>query len=251
MKSTKTIFFSVVFFLLLVSTVSAKKPPERKGINYTERELSFIEDSADLTLLPDFDDSRDVKRNLKDFDPSGVVELLYTMPLPETGGQDMMLYILQHVAKISTMEGIEYYSGSRKAMYPYLEKNYVVATRRGTKKVDDPVFKTLPSEPVSLYVFQDDTTFSKAWYDVVYKVTDDAIHLSLTNTSVIRYKMFPVMREGNLKIDLIVIPRDDDLLFYGSAAFKIGRTFGIDLKLDQSFDHRMSALQVWFANQCY
>lgn len=251
MKSTKTIVLLIVFSLLAVSAVSAKKPPERKGVNYSERELNYIEESADVSLLPDFEGSADLRSKLKDFDPSGVVELLYTMPLPDTKGQDMMLYILQHVAKISTMEGIEYYSGSRKAMYPYLEKNYVVATRRGTKKVDDPVFHTLPDEPVNLYVFQDDTTFSKAWYDVSYEVTGDAIHLSLTNTSVIRYKMFPVMREGRLKIDLIVIPRENDLLFYGSAAFKIGSTFGIDLKLDKSFDHRMSALQVWFSNQCY
>ncbi len=249
--STKTRIILAVLSLLIVDTVSAGKPPERKGINYSERELNYLEESSDVKLLPEFDGGRGLRKELESFEPSGVVELLYTMPLPDTKGQDMRLYILQHLAEISTMEGIEYYSGSRKAMHPYLEKNYVVATRRGTRKIDDPVFETLPAEPVDLYVFQDDTTFSKAWYDVRYEVTDDAIHLSLVNTSVIRYKMFPVMREGNLKIDLIVIPGEDELQFYGSAAFKIGSTFGIDLKLDKSFDHRMSALQVWFARQCY
>ena len=251
MKCTKTILILSVFSLLVLTTVSAEAPPERWGLNYSERELNFVEESSNVKLLPDFDGSGDIKSGLQSFDPSGVVELLYTMPLPETGGKDMKLHILQSVAQISTMEGVKYWSGSRQAMYPYLEKNYVVATRRGTKKIDDPVFESLPAEAMPLTVFQKDTTFSKAWYDVTYKVSDDAIHLALTNTSVIRYKMFPVMRERRLKIDLIVIPRENDLLFYGSAAFKLGNTFGIDLHLDQSFDHRMSALQTWFAEQCY
>ncbi|MBN2856778.1 MAG: hypothetical protein JXN63_00095, partial [Candidatus Delongbacteria bacterium] len=99
--------------------------------------------------------------------------------------------------------------------------------------------------------YQKDTTFGKAWYDVVISASPSVLKLSMINTTTITYKLFPVLSKEKLNIELIVIPREKDLLFYGLAAFKLGNTFGIDLKLDESFDHRMSALQTWFSSLNY
>lgn len=250
MNVQKKTFFMIFMVLLSVGFLMADVT-ERDGVNFTGRSLNFIEDSSDLTLLPDFKGRAVLEKELKNFKPSGVVELLYTMPIPETGGKDMMLHILQSISAVSTLEGIKYYSGSRKAMYPYLEEAYAVDKRKSHDKVADPVFNVLPSGPQTITVYQNDTTFGKAWYDVSFEVSEDAIQLTMINTTTIRYKLFPVLRDENLEIKLLVIPRENDLLFYGMAAFKLGNTFGIELSLDQSFDHRMSALQTWFSNQTY
>ncbi len=252
-KNRISIFFLKVFLLFLCPfSLFAKKPkpPEWDGANYLERELNYVE-RPELSLLPDFELSRQIRENLVDFDPSGTVEILYRMPKLETHEDNQMLYILNRMSRISTMEGIEYYSGSRKMMYPYLEEAFVAEMRKSETAVDDPHFDTLPREPRKITVYQNDTTFGKAWYDVYLETTGSAIRLSMTNTTTMRYKMFPVMRAERLHIEMIIIPREDDLLFYGLASFKLGNTFGIELKLDESFDHRMSALQVWFNNQVY
>ncbi len=226
-------------------------PSEALGLNFTARQLNYVEEGADITLLPAFSGYKDYVKGLNTFAPSSVVELLYTMPLPETGGKEIRLYLLQALARISSLEGLEYWSGSRGRMYTYLEEAYPVSAKRSRKQLDDPSFSRLPDKEQNLYVFQKDTTFGKAWYEVHYTVLEDGILLSMVNTSVIRYKMFPVMREGRLRIDLLALPGKDELVFYGSAAFKLGYTFGIKMDLSGSFDHRMSALQSWFARQIY
>jgi len=237
-------------FIWPLTLVSAEKPEEWNGINFLERQLNYVE-SGEISLLPDFELSGDIQKEIRNFDPSGCVELLYRMPRLEGHEDEQMLYILNRVSRISTMEGIKYYSGSRQAMYPYLEKAAVVEKRKSEKKVGDPFFDSLPDRPHTITVYQRDTTFGNTWYDVDLETTPSAIRLSMINNTTMRYKMFPVLRKGRLHIELIIIPREDDLLFYGLAAFKIGNTFGIDISLDQSFDHRMSALQVWFDKQVY
>ncbi|MDC7241841.1 MAG: hypothetical protein PQJ50_15920 [Spirochaetales bacterium] len=229
----------------------AEHPPEKEGINFIDRELSFTEETSELALLPPILEKGLIEKDLRSFEPGGIVELLYRMPLPDVEPEDMMLHILQSISQVSTMEGIKYWSGSRREMYPYLEEAFVVEKRKSSRQVDDPVFSSLPSEPQTYSVYQKDTTFGKAWYDVTFTVSDEAIRLSMVNSTTIRYKLFPVLRSERLHIEMVIIPGDEELLFYSMAAFKIGETFGITLRLDQSFDHRMSSLQTWFSNQTY
>ena len=244
--------FSTVILLCLLPLVSlaAEKPVEWEGINFLERDLNYVK-GADLSLLPDFEKSAEIRTIMKDFDPSGSVELLYRMPRLEKGTDDQMLYILNQVSRISTMKGLEYFSGSRRDMYIYLEEAAAVDKKGSEEAVEDPRFSALPSSPELLTVYQKDSTFGKTWYDVSLEATDKAIRLSMINTSTMRYKFFPVLRKNRLRIEMVIIPREDDLLFYGLASFKLGNTFGIEIDLDESFDHRMSALQVWFNNQVY
>jgi len=251
MKIQKKLIVTVFILLSSLSVLSADSPSMKDGVNFTDRSLNFIEDSSSLSLIPSFIGKAIVERDIRAFEPSGVVEVLYTMPLPDTGGQDMLLHILQSISAVSSLQGIEYWSGSRQSMYPYLEEAYAVEKRKSNKRIDDPVFNTLPVGPQTFAVYQNDTTFGKAWYDVTYEVTGDAIRLSMVNTTTIRYKFFPVLRDENLRIELVIVPGKKELLFYGLAAFKLGNTFGIQLHLDQSFDHRMSAFQIWFSNQTY
>ncbi len=244
------IFLCLLLIFVSSLPLAAEKPEEWDGINYLERTLSYTE-SSDLSLIPDFERTREIRDYVKEFDPSGSVELLYRMPLPSYSGEDLMLYILNRISRISTMEGLEYFSGSRQRMYPYLEKAFVVEKKGREEAVEDPQFSRLPGKPESFTVYQRDTTFGDTWYDVTMEYTGSAIRLSMVNVTTMRYKLFPVLRKERLHIEMIIIPREEDLIFYGLASFKLGNTFGIEIDLDESFDHRMSALQVWFNNQVY
>jgi Family of unknown function (DUF6675) len=251
MTTQKNMILGSILLLAVLSPLAAAPPPEKEGVNFIHRDLSFVEDTSELVLMPDIQEKVVFEDELKDLKPSGIVELLYRMPLPDVAEEDMMLHILQSISEISTLKGIEYWSGSRQAMYPYLSDAYAVEKKRSNKVIDDPVFTSLPKKPQTLSVFQEDTTFGKAWYDVTYTVSDDTIRLSMINSTIIRYKMFPVLRNERLRIEMIIIPGEEELLFYGMAAFRLGETFGIKMRLDQSFDHRMSSLQTWFSNQTY
>ncbi len=240
--------------LLPLAPLWAEYPPEKEGINYISKELSFVEETDQPVLLPLFEGAEEIRAGLRSQKPSGIVELLYTMPLPPIDQEYRQLSILQALSQISTLQGIEYFSGSRQAMYLYLEEAYVVEdTKKKQKKpIADPVFDSLPSGAVSLAVYQRDTTFGDIWYNTTFQVTKDAVLLSMVNKSTIWIKkIYPAMSEGRLIINVVVIPQKEELVFYALASYRLGFTFGIDLSLGESFDHRVSALQGWFARQIY
>ena len=58
--------------------------------------------------------------------PELSLEMLYEMPLPDTGGEEIFLFLFNNLNSFSSMEGIEYYSANKDRMTLYLEKCFLV-----------------------------------------------------------------------------------------------------------------------------
>ncbi len=242
---------SAAVFFLLTSFLYGQKPPEGDGWNYLLKEKKVIS-GADLTLLPDFSEREMFLESVIVNNPKTSLEMLYTMPLPD-GNSDLLLFLFNYLNKFSLMEGIDYYSSRKGGMVPYLARSFLVEKPGRKKALPDPFYTALPSE-ISYTVFQKDSTFGSNWYNVEIKVYDDAIWLSMTNTNLMWYYFLPVLKAGGLKIDMIVIPGEGNLKFYTLSQLQEEarkEVLGISIYLPGAFDHRVSALQGWFAKQIY
>ena len=178
--------------------------------------------------------------------------MLYEMPLPDTEGEEMFLFLFNRLNSFSSMKGIEYYSANKDRMTLYLEECFLVEKKGKKTGIADPVFSKLPDE-INYIIYQKDTTFGSNWYSVTTKVSEDAIWLSMTNISRLKYFFIPIMGKGDIKIDIIIIPDGDTMKLYTLSQLKkaVSKVFGKKIYLPGVFDHRVSAIQGWLARQIY
>ena len=242
-----------VFLLMLLSNDSAfsEKPPEGEGRHFLTKEKILI-DGTDLTLLPDFNGKDDFLRELRASDPEKCLEMLFTMPLPDVERKDLFLFLFNKINQLSSMSGLYYYSHNAGGMTLYLEDCYLVEKKGSRKPLPNLNYNTLPRED-SFVIYQKDTSFGSNWYQVKTRVTDEVIILSMTNINTMRYFLFPIMGEGGIKIDLIIIPEEKALKLYALSQMEVTfrEILGKKIYLPGVFDHRMSAIQAWFAGQIY
>jgi len=106
---------------------------------------------------------------------------------------------------------------------------------------------------LNFVLYQKDTTFGANWYDVTSRLNSRVIRLTMTNLNRMWYLIIPAMAPGGIKIDLVIIPGTETLQFYALCQMKqqVDEVFGKKIYLPGVFDHRVSAIQGWFARQIY
>jgi len=247
----KFYFFLTIILFSTSILLFAVKPPEGEGWNYYEKEKVVISGSS-LTLLPNFMNRNEVLESVVNNNPNECLEMLYTMPLPEED-ENLYLFLFNKLTNFHLMEGVNYFSSSKGGMIRYLEKSFIVSKKGSKKPIEDTIYNSLPTD-TSFFIYQKDSTFGSNWYKVTINVYEDAIWLSMTNINRMWYYVLPLIPSGGLKIDMIIVPKKDKLYYYTLSQlpkYKQRVIFGMGINLAGAFDHRVSALQGWFARQIY
>ncbi len=75
---------------------------------------------------------------------------------------------------------------------------------------------------------------------------------SLTNTSNMSF-LFKVVGEGDMQIDLLLMPLENEILIYGYCGVKLANAGFVNRIMDpySSFFRRLLAFEVWFYNSLY
>jgi len=149
----------------------------------------------------------------------------------------------------SLLEGIEYYSASRRAMRTFYAESYRIADPDSRSKVPDPRAPTPGAIPASevLYSFQRDLSFGANVYRYDFAAGRDAISFSCVNQTRMSFGIVPVIAPKALATRVLVIRASDGIVFYaasGADAPGIFRT-----KLNDSFGNRAEALFRWFSSR--
>ena len=249
----KALSFCLVSFLG-ISLLYAEKPPEAEGWNYISKEKRTVSGPYP-ELIPEFHGKNGLLDEIKKDSPKTLVEVKYVMPLPGTHKEEqtLLLFLFNSLNRISHMEGIQYYSSRKKGMVKYLSKSCVVDKTGSKVPVADKSFSTLP-KTLRYTVYQKDTSFGSNWYTVVLNVFENSIHFSMTNTSRMKYMFIPIMGEGEVTIDFVVVLQDNSVILYALTRLdqeKRVKVFGQSIYLPGFFDHRISAMQSWFAKEVY
>jgi hypothetical protein len=182
---------------------------------------------------------------------SVLVEAVFSLPRakPEgaaaTAGELASIYGI--LKSLGSLQGIEYYSASHKAMRILYAESWIVDGPGSKTRLPDPAPPASGSLPSAetLFAFQRDLSFGANSYRYDYAVFPRAVLLRSGNLTRMSYGIVPVLAPEALAMRLLVIQADDAILFYAvSGASAPGIFKG---KLEESFSNRAEALFRWFS----
>jgi hypothetical protein len=202
-------------------------------------------------FLPDHPASAAIRSAIAAENPSLLVEAVFTLPRPRPANAAARATELASIygilRSLGSLQGIEYYSASRKTMRTLYAESYIVDGPETKVRLSDPVFPAPGSIPASetVYAVQRDLSFGENTYRYEYDTFSDGVLLKSTNITRMSYGVLPALSSGALATRLFVIQADDAIIFYAeSGANAPGILKG---RLEESFANRADALFKWFA----
>lgn len=173
---------------------------------------------------------------------------LYKKPVNRQGNPGIDIEkISVTLRSLSHLQGIEYYSNSRKKMRILYEKSYVVDSQDKKTRLSDPVQGS--ADGLSVLALQKDLTFGEYLYNYSYRQTSDSIGFFSQNMDSMNYSLFKVIDPGKLRISLVVHDMGDYLLVYGLTRADFPAIPGLEGKLNLSFTSRTEAMYIWFIKE--
>jgi hypothetical protein len=188
-----------------------------------------------------------------ELDPSLMAETLSLYKKPEraakpawSAGERLNLY--NGALALSTLEGIEYYSASRKTMRTFYEISRVIDGPETKNPVNDPVHMAPPAE-LSVYARQRDLTFGDNIYQYTYHAFPALLVFVQQNLSSMNAGIIPAVGKNKLRSLVAVIDAEDYLLIYAVSMARAVSIPGLGERIGSSFTNRAEAVLEWFRGQ--
>ena len=190
--------------------------------------------------------SRLVNESQNSFAPNLLVETLslYSKPHAAEWKETEQISLLNHLASLSTLAGIQYYSERRKTMRTFYESSCVIDNPAEKNPLPDPVFTALP-DSFELYTRQRDLTFGDNVYRLNYYAGKDYVAFVQENLTTMNSGIIPALGKNNLRSFMAIIDSGDSLLIYAAAMAKSPAVPGMGERIGLSFVNRAKALLTW------
>jgi hypothetical protein len=232
--------------LLLDASTQAKLAKDGKAI------AAAFGDAARLTALPLAHPAMDqVRAGLASRKPGILVEALFIHARPEPSDPSGEVgRILAALTDIGSLQGIEYWSASRKTMRTFYAESWRIDGPLTRLRVAD-----VPPPPgtgsLTLFTWQRDLSFGGNVYRYDYRVSGEgagqSILLTVTNLTKMSYGFLPVLPEQGLQTQILIIPAKEGIVFYAASAADTAPIPILGGKLQDSFTNRAEALFRWFS----
>ena len=203
--------------------------------------------SEPLDLLPALERSGEVAAAVRNLQPTVGVEyiLLYRPSRGVLDDPEYHMRLYRTLTGISTLAGIEYYSASRERMRVYFHEAYAIASPEEKERIPDPVFTRIPEE-YRLHGFLDDSSLGKYVAEIRYEYDEKSLIMSITNVTSISQLLVPIVKPGEIRTFVALVPLDDMVVFYGLVYVRMLNLFNLAEKKTESFYNRLIALFQWF-----
>lgn len=252
----KRLFLSILFVLIIIVISTAQTERlfndilDTDTLSLLEQDgeiLRFLKQDEKLSLIPAVSSRQQVREDYSQLNPTIGVEilLLFKNVKPNLDSREGILSIYNVLRSISTLEGIEYYSVTRDRMRTLFYESYVIDSPDDKNKRPDPIVSYIPGQS-SIYVYQNDSTFGENVYIVNYRYYGNHVSMEMQNMNTIWYFILPLVDPDKLKYYIMVIPEQDNILFYGIIAANALNLFGIAESKAESFYNRIKAIANWF-----
>jgi len=160
--------------------------------------------------------------------------------------QDFLLSLYNLTRKVSTLEGMDYYSASRGYRRTLFFRFFPIDKAGSRTPLPDPLVGAIPRES-SFRIFQEDATFGDAEYEITYRYEEPVISLTLKNLTTLVYKIVPVAGKEKLYMYARIIPVSEGFLFYGACLVEGRDVPVIGKSTSDSLKNRVKALFEWFS----
>ncbi|MDR0450463.1 MAG: hypothetical protein LBH26_04275 [Treponema sp.] len=192
-----------------------------------------------------------LEENMKTLEPGILVEALARYKKPEKAEPWTLAErnaLFNEAMALSSLEGIQYYSASRKTMRTFYESSRVIDGPETRRVLPDPFYPNPPAR-LSLYARQKDLTFGENIYRYDYRAGEDFLIFVQENLSPMNAGIIPALGKNKLRSLVAVIDTEDSLLVYVASLAKAAAIPGIGGRIGSSFTNRAEAILKWFAGR--
>ncbi len=183
-------------------------------------------------------------------DPIFLAEAVYTVEKKAgTEGVSQINEISRIGRSFSTMQGIEYYSNTRKKMTVLYDECYTVASPTNRSAIADQT--TGSADGKTIYYFQKDKSFGKSLYAASYRQTENELCFSSKNLDALSFTIFKAVQPEDLYLNLLITEQDSYFTVYILAQADFASIPMIDDFLEKSFMARLEAVYSWFKDSYY
>lgn len=256
---------STLFLLLLIVTITISSN-ELKSINeilafLSSEDLEILSESGELIKfhdeefipnnIPNTELKSTIKKKYKNSNFNMGIEALFlhkTLITDTSQIDEILLKSYNIINSISTLEGIEYWSNSRKRMRLLFKESWLIDGVDTTNKIDDKQFSEIPLSG-SILVHQKDSTFGSNISEISYNSAGDSVNMSINNLTDMWYAIIKVVKKNEMNINLLIVPTREGLLFYGVTGAKTMKIKKIQNKAVKSLYNRIVSFNTWFSDQ--
>ena len=206
----------------------------------------YNKENAAPRLVPLFAVPQTFAENRNKGNPSFLIEALYLHKKTQGSIKDTAK-ISRILRSISKLEGLQYYSSSRKKMRTLYEVSYIIDDPKTEGRIADPVDN--PSTDFSVYVVQKDLTFDKNIYRYRFCSDADSAGFISTNIGVVKYSIFKAIEPENLEASIAVTDLGEYLLIHMLTRADFTAPSVFRERVQNSFKTRGEAVYGWFIAQ--
>jgi hypothetical protein len=176
------------------------------------------------------------------------VNIIENLLLLKSDNPVTKLDIYNALCKISTLQGKEYFSstrGRRTALFE--DASRVIGENNLKKQNDPPPAASLPSDE-TIFIMVKDANFGNCYYRAEIKTHGSGIRYSLTNFKSINYLFIPVIKTGNLIIQLYIEPLNEGVLIYGLSCVAAANFADKQVDIPSAIQKRLDVIYKWISD---
>jgi len=211
---------------------------------------SSLGKATGLSLAPDHFAAGEMRAALATEKPDIIVEALFLWQKPTAGPLEAEILAAYNVLRsVSTLQGIEYYSATRKKIRQlYSYSSLITGPEDQTPILDSRLYR-IPQSRETLYARQNDTTFGDNRYRIELSAGMDYVVQHSTNLTKLSLGIVPVAGPGNIHVRLLIVRVDEGLLIYIASSARATLVPGVRTTLEESFGNRAAAVYAWFSKE--
>lgn len=227
----------------------------------TNGKVTEYRDDGSMTLkyLPETDYSKIIKDGMVEkakknypFTFEGLYYAKKTDLLNNINAKDSDLTIddVSRVCRsVSKMQGMTYYSTTKKKVRVLYDKAYMVKAENSNEKIEDQ--NTGNADGQISYCMQDDASFGVNHYKLTYYQNENTLLCEFCITDTMGLGPFKAIYPDKMKIYILVVDCGEDLLLYLCTDLDSVKFPGIKNQITDSMTTRMDAVYEWFYKQFY
>ena len=208
-------------------------------------------EGSSLVLIPAVSQAPDLEADFGNRSVTIGSESLFLIPLAEDlagiPGDGLLLFILNRLGDIESLEGIAYYSASRGRYRTLFTRSFPVGSPGSAAPVPNPVFTALPVNR-TIHTFQDDTTFGESTSRMTFRSSGDAVSLGITNITPLSLGPVRILGPEGMNILLLAVPLRSGLLLYTLGTAEAEHVSLFSGTVERSLYNRVRALKEWLAS---
>lgn len=155
--------------------------------------------------------------------------------------------VSEAVRSISKMQGMSYYSTTRKKRLVLYKSAYTLEDGNSKARTNDR--NTGNPDGTKNWLLFDDASFGEIRYELDYKQNEDTFYMGYQNIDDVKVLFMKPVTARNLLVQALFIDCGDDYLVYIVSDVDCMKVPGMKNQIEDSFVSRMDALSEWLADQ--